>query len=295
MKGETVDEITGCAQAMREKSAHLQTGASRYDVIDTCGTGGDVRSTFNISTAAAIVTAAAGVKVAKHGNRSVSSHSGSADVLKAMGVNIEASQAAVERCIERVNIGFLFAPLLHPAMKFAIKPRREIGIRTVFNILGPLTNPAGARCQVMGVYDVELVPLVAGVLLELGSKRCFVVHGSDGLDEITTTGRTSVAELADGQVKSYEVAPEDFGLKRAKLEDFVVDSPEQSAAVIADVLQGKPGPRRDIVLINAAAGIAASGAARDIVAGIALAAQAIDSGKAADTLHHLIEESNVKS
>jgi anthranilate phosphoribosyltransferase len=291
MKGETVDEITGCALAMREKSARINAGASKYDIVDTCGTGGDVSNTFNISTAAALVVAGAGVKVAKHGNRSVSSKSGSADVLKALGVNIEANAATVERCIEKTNIGFLFAPMLHPAMKYAIGPRREIGIRTVFNILGPLTNPAGARCQVLGVYDAAMAQTMAGVLRELGSKRCFVVHGSDGLDEITTADSTQIAELANGKVSVYQIAPEDFSLPRCKLADLVVDSPEASAAAIRDIMAGKKGPRRDIVLLNASAGLAAAGAASDLQSGIALAADAIDSGRAADVLHHLVEES----
>lgn len=289
MKGETVAEITGCALAMREKAARVNPGLSRYEVVDTCGTGGDLRHTFNISTAAAFVVAAAGVKVAKHGNRSVSSQSGSADVLKVLGVNVEADIPVVERCLREANIGFLFAPLLHPAMRHAIGPRREIGIRTVFNILGPLTNPAGAPCQVVGVYDLALTTVVAEVLAALGSKRCFVVHGLDGLDEFTLTDRTRVAELVDGRISTYDVAPEDFGLRRCRVEDLTVDSPEASAAVIIGVLEGKPGPQRDIVRLNAAAALVAAGAVPDIPRGLSVAAAAIDDGRARDTLRRLIE------
>ncbi len=292
MKGEVVDEISGCAEAMREKSVRINPGASEYDIIDTCGTGGDVRSTFNISTAAAFVAAAAGVTVAKHGNRSVSSNSGSADVLRTLGVNIEADVPTVERCLSEVRLGFLFAPLLHPAMKYAIGPRREMGIRTIFNILGPLTNPAGARCQVLGVYDAALTEVLAGVLKALGSKRCFVVHGRDGLDEMTITDATIVSELADGKVTTREVAPEDFGLARCPMEDLVVGSPEESGAAIGEVFSGVTGPRRDIVLLNAAAAIAAAGAAKDIAQGVEVAAEVLDSGRAAETLARLVAVSN---
>jgi len=288
MKGETVEEITGCARAMREKATRIDPGESPYDVIDTCGTGGDVRGTFNISTAAALVAAGAGVRVAKHGNRSVSSHSGSADVLKVLGVNIEADRPAVERCLREANIGFLFAPRLHAAMKYAIGPRRELAIRTVFNILGPLTNPAGATCQVLGVYDGALVPVLARVLHHLGSKHCFVVHAADGLDEVSTTGPTHVAELADAEVREYDMSPEDFGLQRCDLAALVVESPEESAAAVRSVLAGEPGPRRDIVLLNAAAGIAASGAAPDLKAALEMAAESVDSGAAAAALEKLI-------
>jgi len=292
MKGETVDEIAGCAQVMREKATRVNAGASEFEVVDTCGTGGDVKGTFNISTAAAVVTAGAGVKVAKHGNRSVSSHSGSADVLAALGVNIEAGLPVVERCLREAGIAFLFAPMMHAAMKHAIGPRREIGVRTVFNILGPLTNPAGARCQVLGVYDLKLASLMAGVLNSLGSKRCFVVHGADGLDEITVTDSTRVAELAAGEVKEYEISPEDFGMKRAALSDLTVDSPGESAQAVREVLQGTSGPRRDIVVLNAAGAIVASGAAADWREGIALAEDSIDSGRANETLQRLAAVSN---
>ena len=292
MKGETVEEITGCARAMREKATRIDAGDSPHLVIDTCGTGGDTSGTFNISTAAALVAAGAGVRVAKHGNRSVSSQSGSADVLKTLGVNIEADQPIVERCLREANIGFLYAPMLHAAMKYAIGPRRQLGLRTVFNILGPLTNPAGAPCQVLGVYDAALTAVISRVLGNLGSRRCFVVHADDGLDEISNTGPTHVAELAEGEVREYVIRPDDFGLEVSAMSDLVVASPEESAAAVRSVLAGEAGPRRDIVLLNAAAGIAASGAASDIAAGLPLAVKAVDDGAATEALEKLIAISN---
>jgi anthranilate phosphoribosyltransferase len=292
MKGETTEEIAGCARVMREKAKRIDPGESEYDVVDTCGTGGDGRRTFNVSTAAALVAAGAGVTVAKHGNRAVSSHSGSADVLKALGVKIDAEAPVVERCLREARIGFLFAPMLHGAMKHAIGPRREIGMRTVFNILGPLTNPAGARCQVLGVYDKALVPVMAGVLGNLGSKRCLVVHGEDGLDELTVTGKTHVAELRDGKVTQYEIAPEDVGLSRASLEDLVVADVDEAAEALRSVLRGDAGPRRDIVALNAGAAILVSGAAAELAEGVARANEAIDSGAAAKTLETLVQVSN---
>ena len=292
MKGETVEEIAGCARVMREKATRIDPGVSEYDVVDTCGTGGDSRNTFNISTTAALVTAGAGVTVAKHGNRAVSSQSGSADVLKQLGVNIQAETDVVERCLREARVGFLFAPMLHGAMKHAIGPRREIAVRTVFNILGPLTNPAGARCQVLGVYDASLVPVLAEVLRSLGSKRCFVVHGADGLDEMTTTGETQVAELKDGEVRTYMIVPEDVGLARATLEDLVTDTVENAADIVRAVLSGERGARRDIVTLNAGAAIVAAGAAKDLSEGVGKAAEALDSGAAAATLENLIRISN---
>lgn len=292
MKGETVEEISGCARVMRAKARAIRCAPAQWDAVDTCGTGGDARGTFNISTASAFVTAGAGVTVAKHGNRAVSSHSGSADVLKQLGVNIEAPAPVVERCLTEARIGFLFAPMLHEAMKFAIGPRREIGVRTVFNVLGPLTNPACAPCQVLGVYDKSLPVVLAGVLRNLGSKRCMVVHGDDGLDEITTTGRTLVAELRDGEVRTYHVSPEDFGLPTARLADLVVHNVEEAAAAVRSVLDGEPGPRRDIVLLNAGAAIAVSGAAKDLPEGIRLAARSIDSGAAKQALARLVAASS---
>ena len=292
MKGETVDEITGCARAMRDKATVVDPGESDYDVIDIVGTGGDVSGTFNISTAAAIVCAGAGVRVAKHGNRSVSSKSGSADVLKALGVNIEAEVPVVERCLREANIGYLFAVRMHAAMKHAIGPRRELAIRTVFNILGPLTNPARVPCQVLGVYDDALVPVMANVLKQLGSKRCICVHALEGMDEITTTGPTHIAELADGIVREYEIAPEDFGLPKATLDDLRVETPEESAEAIGALLGGETGPKRDVAALNAAAGIAVGGAAENLAAGLEMAQQAIDSGAALKTLDALVDISN---
>ena len=292
MKGETVEEIAGCARVMREKATRIDPGVSEYDVVDTCGTGGDSRNTFNISTTAALVTAGAGVTVAKHGNRAVTSQSGSADVLKQLGVNIQAETDVVERCLRDARIGFLFAPMLHGAMKHAIGPRREIAVRTVFNILGPLTNPAGALCQVLGVYDANLVPVLAKVLRDLGSKRCFVVHGADGLDEMSTTSETHVAELKDGEVRTYTIVPEDAGLARASMEDLVTDTAENAANIVRAVLLGEMGPKRDIVTLNAGAAIVAAGAAKDLSEGVSKAAEAIDSGAAIATLEKLIRISN---
>ena len=292
MKGETTEEITGCARVMREKATHIDPGDSPYDVVDTCGTGGDASNTFNISTAAALVAAGAGVRVAKHGNRAVSSGSGSADVLKQLGLNLEADTAVVERCLREANIGFLFAPLLHGAMKYAIGPRREIAVRTIFNILGPLTNPADAPCQVLGIYDEKLVPVLAGVLKNLGSKRCLVVHGDDGLDEITITGKTHVAELKDGDVTSRTISPDEAGLESASLSDLVVRSPAEAVAAVRSVLKGDPGPRRDIVLLNAGAALLVAGAAKDLRQGVQKAADSIDSGAAQRTLDTLVKLSN---
>ena len=290
MKGETVDEIAGCARVMREKATRVE--APFPVVIDTCGTGGDSSGTFNISTAAALVAAGAGCRVAKHGNRSVSSASGSADVLRELGVKVDASVPLVERSLREAGIGFLFAPSLHQAMKYAIGPRREMGVRTVFNILGPLTNPAGARHQVLGVYEPALVEKLASVLASLGSIRCLVVHGDDGLDELTTTTTSRVCELAEGRLRSYAVSPEDLGLARAQPEDLRVASPAESAAILLDVLAGGTGPHRDIVVLNAAAALVAGEKAKDLAQGIRLAAEAIDSGEASRTLERLIAVTN---
>jgi len=292
MKGETIEEITGCARVMREKAVRIDPGAPIENVLDTCGTGGDAKHTFNVSTTAALVAAGAGVTVAKHGNRAVSSSTGSADVLKALGVNIQAEKPLVERCLREAGIGFLFAPLMHGAMKYAIGPRREIGVRTVFNILGPLTNPAGAACQLLGVYDRALVEPIAGVLKNLGSKRCLVVHGEDGLDEITTTGHTMVAELAHGEITTYSVAPEDVGLPRARLRDIIAESPEEALQAVHEVIAGRKGPKRDIVLLNAAAALLAAGAVNDLKEGIAKAAESIDSGAARNALQTMIDITN---
>ena len=290
MKGETVDEITGAARVMREKALKVKTKASV--VVDTCGTGGDESFTFNISTAAAFVAAGAGLTVAKHGNRSVSSKSGSADVLKSLGVNIEAEVERVEECLDKIGIGFLFAPMMHGAMKYAAPVRREIGIRTIFNILGPLTNPAGARYQVLGVYRSELTEVLANVLKNLGSTRAFVVSGNDGLDEMTLTSETKVSELKDGKVKTYSIKPEEFGMTRCKLFELQGGEPDDNARIISAILKGDKGPKRDVVVLNAAAAIVASGMAKDIKEGIKLAEEAIDSGKALEKLEKLIEITN---
>lgn len=285
MKGETIEEITGAARVMREKALHIKTKAKT--VVDTCGTGGDESGTFNISTTAAFVTAGAGLTVAKHGNKSVSSKSGSADVLKALGVNIEAEVSHIERCLDEIGIGFLFAPMLHSAMKFAIGPRREIGIRTIFNILGPLTNPAGAACQVLGVYDSKLTEPLANVLRNLGSNHVFVVHGADGLDEITLTEKTYIAELRDNEINNYEIVPENFGLKRCKKEELLGGDSETNAHITLDILNGKKSPKRDIVLLNAAAAIVAGGKAKDLKEGLNIASESIDSKMAIKKLEAL--------
>ena len=289
-KGETVEEIAGCAQVMREKATRIDT--DREPIIDTCGTGGDGSGTFNISTTVAFVAAGAGLCVAKHGNRAMSSQCGSADVLQALGVNIEATPEQVGRCLDEAGIGFLFAPMLHGAMKHAIGPRREIATRTVFNVLGPLTNPAGARRQLIGVYDGALTEKLAGVLQELGSERAFVVHGADGLDEITTTGRTRISELKDHEVATYEISPEDFGLDVVGPEALKGGSAEENAQILRQVLEGKEGPPRDVVLLNAAAAIAAGGMAATPKEGLEQAREAINSGRARAALETLAQVSN---
>ena len=285
MKGETVEEITGSARVMREKAVQIQLNA-RYQV-DTCGTGGDMAHTFNISTTAAFVVAAAGVTVAKHGNRSVSSKSGSADVLQALGVNIEMPSARAEECIKEVGIGFLFAPMMHQAMKYAIGPRREIGIRTLFNILGPLTNPAKVTSQIMGVYSADLTGILARALGNLGATHAFVVHGMDGLDEITITDRTKVSEFKGGRVTDYFIHPSDFGFALGRKDDLRGGDAKDNALITIDVLKGQQGPRRDIVLLNSAAALVAAGRSSDFREGITSAAAAIDSGAAMQKLEHL--------
>ncbi|MBI5747496.1 MAG: anthranilate phosphoribosyltransferase [Nitrospinae bacterium] len=285
MKGETIEEITGAARVMREKALHIKTKAKM--IVDTCGTGGDESGTFNISTTAAFVAAGAGLTVAKHGNKSVSSKSGSADVLRSLGVNIEVEVSHVERCLDEIGIGFLFAPLLHGAMKHAIGPRREIGIRTIFNILGPLTNPAGAHSQVLGVYDAKLTEPLSRVLQNLGSTHVFVVHGADGLDEITLTGKTYISELKYGEIGNYEILPEDFGFKRCKKEELLGGDSETNARITLDILKGENGPHRDIVLLNAGAAIVAGGKAKDLREGLKAASESIDSGMAMKKLDGL--------
>jgi anthranilate phosphoribosyltransferase len=289
IKGETPEEITGFARTMREKCVTIET--SREDVIDTCGTGGDALDTFNVSTAAALIAAAGGAAVAKHGNVSVSSQCGSADVLKALGVNIELSPERVGRCLDETGIGFLFAPALHPAMKHAIGPRRELGVRTVFNILGPLTNPAKARRQLLGVYSPDLTEPLATALLELGAESALVVHGMHGLDELSTLGDTRVSEVRGGTVHTYTLRPEDVGLATASPEDISGGTPEESAAMLMDVLEGKPGARRDIALLNAAGALLVAGKAQHFKGGVRAAEEAVDSGAAREKLEQLREMS----
>lgn len=308
MKGETVDEITGCARVMREKAVKIKTrrraipdgepavGIDRDEInvedesiVDTCGTGGDKTKTFNVSTATAFVVAGAGVTVAKHGNRAVSSACGSADVLEKLGLNLDVTPEKVEECLSVVGIGFLYAPMMHGAMKHAAGPRRQIGIRTIFNILGPLTNPASANAQVLGVYAPELTEKLAMVLGKLGARRAFVVHGMDSTDEISVTGVTRVSELSGGGVRTYRVTPDNFGVKRAKPEDIKGGDSEENASIILAVLKGEKGPRRDIVLINSSAALVAACRAPDFASGVKLAEQSIDSGGALRKLESLRE------
>ena len=286
LKGETVEEITGLAKTMR---AHAIPVRVSTPVADTCGTGGDASHTFNISTTAAFIAAGAGLKVAKHGNRAMSSHCGSADVLEALGVKIDLDAGKVERCLEEVGIGFMFAPIFHPAMKYAAAPRREIGIRTVFNILGPLTNPAGAKAQVLGVADGSLVEKLASVLDSLGAHHALVVHGEDGLDEITIAEKTSVCELKNGVLRSYTISPEDLGLPRAKPNDLRGGTAAENAELLRSVLRGTPGPKLDAVLINAAAVLLAGDKVKTLKEGLALAKETIDEGLALAKLEHLIK------
>jgi len=290
MKGETVEEVTGAARIMRQKATRIN--ACSTTIVDTCGTGGDSLNTFNISTTTAFVVAAAGIVVAKHGNRAVSSGCGSADVLEALGVNISVGQEIVEECIQQIGIGFLFAPKLHGAMKYAIGPRREIGIRTIFNMLGPLTNPAGATAQLLGVYDPRLTEMFADVLKNMGTKRAFVVHGLDGLDEVTLSRETRVAELKDGIIKTYNINPVDYFGQTYPLEAVCGGDPAVNAQITRNVLSGKNGARRNIVLINAALAIIAGEKAGDIKEGIKIASDCIDSGAAVKKLQALIEMSN---
>jgi anthranilate phosphoribosyltransferase len=286
LKGETVDEIAGAAEVMRARAERVQVAAEIF--VDTCGTGGDGRNTFNISTTAAFVVAGAGVTVAKHGNRAVSSRSGSADVLAALGVDVDAGIKVVERAIAEVGIGFLFAPRLHPAFKAVAGIRRELGVRTVFNLLGPLANPAGARHQVMGVYEPRWVPIIGGVLAALGALHAFVVHGS-GLDEISVTGMTHVAEVKAGEVERFCIVPEDLGLPRHAESEIAGGDAAHNATILRDVLGGQRGAPRDAVLANAAAALVCAGAAADLRAGVVVAAESIDRGAATEKLRRLVE------
>jgi len=289
MKGETVDEITGCTLAIRKKATKINAG--KGIIIDTCGTGGDAKNTFNISTAASFVIAGAGLKVAKHGNRAASGKCGSADVLKLLGVNIEADKLTVEKCLDTANVGFLFAPLLHQAMKYAIGPRKEIGLRSIFNLIGPLANPAGAIHRILGVYNEHLTCTIAESLKQLGDKHAFVVHGLDGLDEITISDKTKICELAGNSIKSYYLDPKDFGIKRAPLCHLMVNTPEESVLAIREVLDGVHSPKRDVVILNAAAAIVAGGVAEEFAEGIGIAAQSIDTGRAKEAFEKLLKTS----
>ncbi len=286
LKGETVDEIAGLAKVMRAKAVRVMT---IEPVIDVVGTGGDGLNTFNISTTAAFVVAGAGLKVAKHGNRAASSQCGAADVLEALGVKLELTAEQVQQCIEKVGIGFMFAPSFHPAMKYAAAPRREIGIRTVFNILGPLTNPAGAKTYLLGVADGSLVEKLALVLQSLGCHHALVVHGEDGLDEITLTGKTRVCELKDGRISSYTISPEQFNLATASLEDLRGGTANENAAQLRNILAGASGPQRDVVLLNAAAALVAGDKVKTLQQGVELARQALDNGRALAKLEQLIK------
>lgn len=289
MKGETVEEITGAARIMRDKATTIKAPEG---VLDTCGTGGDMSHTFNISTTTAFVVAGAGVPVAKHGNRSVSSQSGSADLLETLGVKIDLTPEMVERCLFETGFGFLFAPLFHPAMKFAIGPRREMGIRTIFNILGPITNPAGAQRQILGVYADALTETLAKVLGNLGALDAIVVHGEDGLDEITISSRTRVSRFYQGKTDNYYVEPEDFGLRRGSIKDIRGGTKDDNAAITLSILNGETGPRRDIVLMNTAFALIAAGKTEDMKTALSIAVDAIDSGKASQKLDEVKRVSN---
>ncbi|MDQ2086793.1 anthranilate phosphoribosyltransferase [Herbivorax sp. ANBcel31] len=290
IKGETIEEVTGCAKVMREKSDRINPQVEYY--IDTCGTGGDGTNTFNISTATAFVAAAGGVTVAKHGNRSVSSRSGSADVLEMLGINIDISPEKSKECIEKVGIGFMFAPHFHKSMKHAAGPRKELGIRTIFNILGPLTNPANAKGQVLGVFDERLTEPIANVLLNLNVQRAMVIHGLDGMDEITTTDKTKVSEVRDGKVINYNIDPEEYGFKLAKKEELLGGDAKENADIILSIFKGEKGKKRDIVVLNSAAALYVGKVAKSIEEGIELAAKIIDSNKAMKKLNELKECTN---
>jgi anthranilate phosphoribosyltransferase len=302
MKGESVEEIVGFAEAIRSAAVPLASsgvnstldvsGTEREALVDTCGTGGDVSGTFNISTATAFTVAGAGVRVAKHGNRSVTSKCGSADVVEALGVNITMPPARVAACLREVGIAFLFAPAMHSAMKYVQPARRELRLRTVFNLLGPLTNPAGASAQVVGVYSAELVEKVAAALAMLGVSRALVVHGADGLDEITISSETRIAEVRNGSVKQYEISPEQFGLSRAPLEAIIGGDVKENVRLVREVLEGKKSARRDVVLLNAAAALMAAAKAESIQEGVKVAAESLDSGKAKAKLESLVEFTN---
>jgi anthranilate phosphoribosyltransferase len=288
-KGETFEELAGAARAMRRKALRIQT--STATVVDTCGTGGDGAHTFNISTTTAFVVAACGVTVAKHGNRSVSSQCGSADLLEALGVKLDTAPEIVEEAVQDIGIGFLFAPLYHGAMRFAAKARKEVGLRSIFNMLGPLTNPAGANCQLLGVYAPELTEMFAHALQLLGAKRAFVVHGHDGLDEISVCAPTRISELKDGLIRTYDISPEQYFSELADPADLLGGYPEENAQITRNILNGEKGPKRNVVLINAAAALVAAEKAEDLKQGIRMAERAIDDGAAANKMEALIKYS----
>jgi anthranilate phosphoribosyltransferase len=292
MKGETPDEIAGAAQALRARALRIQVSQDR--LIDTCGTGGDGSGTFNISTTAAFVAAGGGARVAKHGNRAASSKCGSADVLAALGVEVELGPEAVAACIDECGIGFLFAQRHHAAMRHVAPVRKELGFRTLFNLLGPLANPAGARRQLLGVPAAHLVVILARTLAELGCDRAFVVHGHGGLDEISTSGPTLVAEVRDGAVREFQISPEDAGVERAPLEGLRGGDATENAAILRGVLRGEPGPRRIAVVLNAGAALAAAGVCETIPEGARLAERALDSGAALDRLERLVKSSQAR-
>jgi anthranilate phosphoribosyltransferase len=289
IKGETVEEITGAARIMREKATTIQAPEG---VLDTCGTGGDMSHTFNISTTTAFVVAGAGIPVAKHGNRSVSSQSGSADVLEALGIKIDIHPEKVEKCLSETGFGFLFAPLFHPAMKFAIGPRREMGIRTIFNILGPITNPAGARRQILGVFADKLTEILAAVLGKLGAIDAMVVHGEDGLDEISISGKTKVSRFKEGNVENFFIQPEDFGILRGTIDNIRGGNKETNASITLSILKGEKGFKRDIVLMNSAVAIIIAGRTEDLKEAFNMASESIDSGKALKKLEEVKRLSN---
>lgn len=284
IKGETVEEITGAAVIMRKKALRIKAPSG---TLDTCGTGGDMSRTFNISTISAIVLSACGVPVAKHGNRSVSSATGSADLLEALGIKIDLTPEQVEKCLTETNFGFLFAPLFHPAMKYAIGPRKEIGIRTIFNILGPLTNPAGAKRQILGVFANRLIRPLAEVLGRLGAEDAMVVHGQDGLDEISICDGTIISRFKHGKIEDFVISPEEFGIKRADLTSIQGSGKEQNARIAVSIFKGEHGPKRDIVLMNAAAGLLVAGKADNLNLGYRMATEAIDSGNALAKLEQI--------
>jgi anthranilate phosphoribosyltransferase len=288
-KGETFEELAGAARAMRRKALRIQTSTST--VVDTCGTGGDGAHTFNISTTTSFVVSACGVTVAKHGNRSVSSQCGSADLLEALGVKLDTAPEIVEEAVQEIGIGFLFAPLYHGAMRFAAKARKEVGLRSIFNMLGPLTNPAGANCQLLGVYAPELTEMFAHALQLLGAKRAFVVHGHDGLDEISVCAPTRISELKDGLIRTYDISPEQFFSEKAKPADLLGGNPEENAQITRNILNGEKGPKRNVILINTAAALVAAGQAEDFKQGILMAETAIDDGSATKKMEALIKYS----